>query len=226
MSFKQRLTLPKKLPAAFVPVSEGGKNPCLCKPEGSELPFQNCVFWAWGRWYENTGEAMPTMNAVQYYDWSAGRHKRSAYPSPGALAVWAGGTKGAGHIAVVESVDPQTWAFVTSESGWNNSRAAMWTTSRKYGGRMGQSSAYTFKTFILPDDAPFLNVSLSIGTRGASVRSLQKQLSIAGFLRLSEVDGDYGKITYSAVCGFQCWNGLKVDGIAGPETQAALFKKE
>lgn len=224
MAFKQRLALPKKLPAAFISKAEGGANPCLVKPEGSALPFQNCVFWAWGRWYENTGEELPSMNAALYWEWAEGRLRRSSFPALGALAVWGGGSKGAGHIAVVESVESKTWNFVTSESGWNNSKAAVWTTSRRYGGNMGQSSAYTFKGFILPDFAPQLNVELSLGSKGSAVRTLQQRLAGLGFLRLSEVDGDFGKITYSAVCGFQCWNKLKVDGIAGVETQGAMFK--
>ena len=35
-------------------------------------------------------------------------------------------------------------------------------------------------------------------------------------------DGDFGMHTYNAVRDYQAWNGLKVDGIVGPQTWSSL----
>jgi hypothetical protein len=57
--------------------------------------------------------------------------------------------------------------------------------------------------------------------RGDDVRQLQFALKDAGF-DPGQIDGIYGKKTERAVKRFQKANGLKVDGIAGKKTFAAL----
>ena len=59
------------------------------------------------------------------------------------------------------------------------------------------------------------------GSTGSEVTKIQTRLSNWGYYKGS-IDGDYGYLTYSAVKSFQVKNGLGVDGIAGPETLAAL----
>lgn len=59
------------------------------------------------------------------------------------------------------------------------------------------------------------------GSTGQEVINIQSRLSDWGYYTGS-VDGDYGYLTYQAVRSFQSKNGLSVDGIAGPETLAAL----
>lgn len=59
------------------------------------------------------------------------------------------------------------------------------------------------------------------GSRGDEVYQIQKKLSNWGYYTGS-IDGIYGYKTYSAVKWFQSKNGLKVDGIAGPDTLAAM----
>lgn len=61
---------------------------------------------------------------------------------------------------------------------------------------------------------------MSYGSKGEDVRELQTALKRAGCK--IEVDGHYGNETKYAVCDFQQLKGLPVDGIAGPETLAAL----
>lgn len=61
------------------------------------------------------------------------------------------------------------------------------------------------------------------GDKGDKVKALQTALAERGYLRKSEIDGDFGKITLGAVCAFQLENGLEVDGVAGAKTQAELF---
>jgi len=59
------------------------------------------------------------------------------------------------------------------------------------------------------------------GSRGQEVRDIQARLKNWGYYD-GPVDGIYGQKTYEAVKKFQKKNGLKVDGIAGPETLAAI----
>jgi len=59
------------------------------------------------------------------------------------------------------------------------------------------------------------------GSRGQEVIEIQTRLSRWGYYK-GAIDGIYGYQTYNAVRLFQSKNGLKVDGIAGPETLAAL----
>lgn len=59
------------------------------------------------------------------------------------------------------------------------------------------------------------------GSSGDEVTKIQTKLSAWGYYT-GAVDGLYGYMTYSAVKSFQIKNGLAVDGIAGPETLAAL----
>lgn len=59
------------------------------------------------------------------------------------------------------------------------------------------------------------------GSSGDEVSRIQSKLSAWGYYT-GDIDGLYGYLTYSAVKSFQVKNGLTVDGIAGPETLAAL----
>ena len=55
------------------------------------------------------------------------------------------------------------------------------------------------------------------GSRGQEVISIQRKLKRWGYYK-GNVDGIYGPQTESAVRYFQRKNGLRVDGIAGPQT--------
>ncbi len=61
---------------------------------------------------------------------------------------------------------------------------------------------------------------LKKGMKGAEVVNLQKNLNQLGY-NLG-VDGDFGGKTEAAIIAFQEAHGLKVDGIVGPYTQAAI----
>ena len=65
---------------------------------------------------------------------------------------------------------------------------------------------------------------LKRGSRSDNVRSLQIALIAAGHTII--VDGIFGKATEQAVRAFQARNRLKIDGIAGPQTMAALGHNE
>ncbi|HAN87351.1 MAG: spore cortex-lytic enzyme [Bacillota bacterium] len=59
------------------------------------------------------------------------------------------------------------------------------------------------------------------GSRGTSVRLVQWKLSDWGYYR-GWVDGVFGANTHRAVVAFQRRNGLRVDGLVGPQTWRAL----
>jgi len=59
------------------------------------------------------------------------------------------------------------------------------------------------------------------GSSGDQVNAVQKKLKQWGYYSGS-VTGYYGQETYNAVVYFQRKNGLKVDGVVGPTTAAAL----
>ena len=59
------------------------------------------------------------------------------------------------------------------------------------------------------------------GSSGTVVTQIQKKLAAEGYYTAS-IDGVYGSRTASAVRRYQKDNGLKVDGICGPETLGAL----
>lgn len=148
----------------------------------------------------------------------------SQKPEPGALIIWRkGGTlassDGAGHVAFVYKVDPDGTVY-TSESEYGG-RA--WV-NRSYKPPYYYGTAYTFIGFVLQPRKPTPGGVIKEGDKGDSVRWMQQRLAEKGFLRKTEVDGDFGVITLGAVCAFQLKNGLAVDGVCGPATQAALAK--
>lgn len=64
--------------------------------------------------------------------------------------------------------------------------------------------------------------TLQYGDTGAAVTGLQQALYDKGYLNVSPT-GYYGHLTEDAVIAYQQNNGLRIDGIAGPQTQSALF---
>lgn len=71
--------------------------------------------------------------------------------------------------------------------------------------------------------ASALNPStLTVGSKGETVRQLQQALIDLGFLS-GKADGIFGKLTRAAVIKFQKANNLEADGLAGTKTQSVLF---
>jgi len=60
------------------------------------------------------------------------------------------------------------------------------------------------------------------GTRETDGIWIQQKLADLGYLPQSGVDGVVGYQTQQAVMAFQSWEGLTRDGVAGPQTKAAL----
>ena len=66
--------------------------------------------------------------------------------------------------------------------------------------------------------------ALRKGSKGDEVKKLQQALVSAGYdIGSSGVDGSYGPATQAAITKYQQDNGLTVDGVAGRQTQGALF---
>ncbi|NNG35036.1 L,D-transpeptidase family protein [Nakamurella aerolata] len=66
--------------------------------------------------------------------------------------------------------------------------------------------------------------ALREGSSGPAVKKLQQQLLDLGYWNTG-ADGQYGQTTAQAVMAYQSAAGIDVDGVAGPQTQAALAKK-
>ena len=147
----------------------------------------------------------------------------SKTPEVGALIVWKKGqlteTNTRGHVAFVTKVDADG-TIHTAESEWNG-RA--WV-NRSYRKPYYYADGYTFIGFVLQPRKEVPGGVIEEGDKGESVRWMQKKLAEKGFLRKSEVDGDFGIITLGALLAFQLKNKLEVDGVCGPATQAALSK--
>lgn len=71
--------------------------------------------------------------------------------------------------------------------------------------------------------SPAAGVTMKQGNRGEKVEKLQARLKELGYYN-GAVTGIYDGTTKSAVQAFQKKNGLKSDGIAGSETQKAVFE--
>ncbi len=145
---------------------------------------------------------------------------------PGALIIWQkgatlSGTDGAGHVAFVYKVD-DNGDIHTSESEYGG-RAWVNRTYTKSSGYF-YANGYKLLGFVLQPRKPVPGGVIKEGDKGNKVIWMQQRLSDKGYLRRSEIDGDFGVITLGALLAFQFKNKLTVDGICGPATQAALAK--
>lgn len=96
----------------------------------------------------------------------------------------------------------------------------------------GRYSGMQVRAGVLPPPMPLYQPAadkmptsvLHTGSHSQDVAVLQRRLNRNG-ARL-EVDGDFGPVTLSAFKSYQTAHRLTVDGIAGPQTWASLFKEE
>lgn len=151
--FKQRTSAPSTTDKYWIHTSNGGLNECIeINNSGSCLP--NCVGYAWGRFYEITGNRpkLSRANAENWYGYTSDGYKRSQTPVQGAVICWrkgqaGNGADGAGHVAIVEEVK-SNGDVVTSNSAYGGTRFYMKTVTKSSGYHIG--SAYVFQGFILP----------------------------------------------------------------------------
>ena len=231
--FKPRLSKPESGNKYYNTIANGGYSGAIVgnpTDKGCNV-LANCVGYAAGRFNEIIGKNKFVYfqyppNAEDFYNTAiAAGLKVGTQPKLGAIICWAKGktwcsADGAGHVAVVEEIKSDG-SIITSESGYGCA-SPFWTSHRyKESGNWGQSTAYRFLGFIYqPEDQA--QRCIKKGDKGADVELMQARLHALGYLRKSEIDGDFGVITLGALLAFQFEHDLDVDGICGPKTQAAL----
>ena len=231
--FVPRLTKPEKGNPYYTRRVSGGYSRAI---KGSPTDpdcdvLHNCVGYAYGRFHEIAEDPgmslLDPVNAENLYQ-NARSHglPTGQKPRAGALIVWQkgatlSGSDGAGHVAVVEAVNSDG-SIVTSESGWG-AKLPFWTTKRTNSdGNWNGGTGYMLLGFVYqPDGMP--RQVLRKGDSGDAVIRMQTRLWERGYLRKTEIDGEFGRITLGAVLAFQLESGLETDGICGPLTAAALF---
>lgn len=232
--FKPRLTKPESGNPYYNRLANGGYSGAILgspTDKGCNV-LANCVGYAAGRFNEIIGKGKYVYfqyppDAEDFYDTAiAAGLEVGTKPQLGAIIVWAKGktwtsADGAGHVAVVEEIKSDG-SIITSESGYDCA-SPFWISHRyKESGNWGQSTAYRFLGFIYQPEEQGKERVIKKGDKGADVELMQARLHALGYLRKTEIDGDFGKITLGAVCAFQLENGLDVDGIVGPATKAKL----
>lgn len=232
--FKPRMTKPESGNPYYNKIENGGYSGAILgspTDKGCNV-LANCVGYAAGRFNEIIGQPKFVYfqyppNAEDFYDTAvAAGLKVGSTPQLGAIIVWAKGktwtsADGAGHVAVVEEIKSDG-SIITSESGYGCA-SPFWTSHRyKENGNWGQSTAYRFLGFIYQPEDQTQQRCIKKGDKGADVELMQARLHALGYLRKSEIDGDFGVITLGALLAFQFEHGLDVDGICGPATQAQL----
>ncbi|SQC00317.1 spore-cortex-lytic enzyme precursor [Clostridium tetanomorphum] len=75
--------------------------------------------------------------------------------------------------------------------------------------------------YFIPYNKALNAITYYYGSRGGTVYNIQKRLKNWGYYK-GGIDGIYGYETFTSVKKFQSKNGLKVDGIVGNQTLAAL----
>lgn len=156
--FKQRTEAPAADNPLWISTKHEGLSPCIIrnKDTGSVLP--NCVGYAWGRFYELTGDypLLSTRNAENWWGYTQDGYQRSSTPIPGAVACWEGKGSLAGHVAIVEEVQVNGEITVSAS---NYSGAVWYRQHLKRPYNLG--SNYIFQGFIIPPHYAISNVPLS-----------------------------------------------------------------
>lgn len=235
MAFTPRFEKPSGKNLYYIRKADGGYSPCIAgKPKDSVLTaLANCVGWAVGRFNEIGGygccKYLGSTNAENFVNLAKKQGLTvQQKPTLGGVLVWAKGkvgvsSDGAGHVAIVEQINADG-SVITSESGYNST---IWYSKTRSGANWGQSSAYTYLGCIVnpavKEEVEVIpTATIKKGDSGAAVKWMQTKLVMHGYLRSTEIDGSFGKITLGALLAFQFENGLEVDGMCGPKTKAKL----
>ena len=233
--FKPRMTKPEAGNPYYNRLANGGYSGAILgspTDKGCNV-LANCVGYAAGRFNEILGKGKFVYfqyppNAEDFYDTAiAAGLAVGTKPQLGAIICWAKGktwtsADGAGHVAVVKQIKSDG-SIITSESGYGCTNP-FWTTHRyRENGNWGAGTQYRFLGFIYQPETQAERV-IKKGDKGADVELMQARLAAKGYLRKSEVDGDFGTITLGALLAFQFEHDLDVDGLCGPATKAALTK--
>lgn len=237
MEFTPRLSKPTGKNPYYIRKADGGYSPCIAgKPKDSVLTaLANCVGWAVGRFNEIGGYGycryLGSTNAENFVNLAKSQGLTvQQKPTLGGCMVWAKGkvgvpSDGAGHVAIVEQINADG-SITTSESGYNST---VWYSKKRSGSNWGQNSSYTYLGCIVnpavKEETEMIPTGIiKKGDSGAAVKWMQTRLSEHGYLRKTELDGSFGKITLGALLAFQLEHGLEPDGVCGPKTKEELIK--
>lgn len=225
--FTPRLVRPEAGNKYYIRICSGGYSTAIEGRPTDEAcdVLHNCVGYAVGRFHEIAGrtkfDLIDPVNAENLYE-NAKKHGLQVGQTPklGALIVWQkgptqSGSDGAGHVAVVEEIGIGG-EIRTSESGYGAAKP-FW--CGDYKPPYAYKDGYRLLGFVYQ---PMSGRALRKGDKGAEVELMQSRLCERGYLRKTEIDGSFGRITLGAVLCFQFEHGLAVDGVCGPKTQAAL----
>lgn len=178
----------------------------------------NCTCYAYGRFLEIgklTSCKLSTNNAEEWYLKRTDGYERGQSPKLGAVICWEGKGSRAGHVAVVEQINPDG-SIITSNSGWKSSLFYTQTLKPPY----NLGSNYIFQGFIYN---PYAS-DIPEGT----VAQIQLTLNERYGYNLA-VDNSAGPDTRKHLrmamqheLNIQFNAGLAEDGSFGPATQRAL----
>lgn len=123
------------------------------------------------------------------------------------------------HMGLVCSVNPLQIIHATTPKAKMDTKIGNWS-------HWGRLSAIDYTGETQEPQAPGeAYPTLRKGAKGESVTQLQVLLISAGYpLPKYGADGSFGSETVQAVMDFQRGNGLKADGVCGPDTWEALLK--
>lgn len=193
---------------------------------GYGLP--NCTAYAWGRFYELTGDypKLGTGDAETWYGKADG-YSRGKTPKLGAVICWRKGvvgddSDGAGHVAIVEQINADG-SIVTSNSAWGGSLFYTETLTKESNYSCG--SAYTFQGFIynpidfegagLPNVEPITgNRFLSKAEMENNARYIWNYLGAQGW-SLNAVAGMLGNMQTESTINPGIWESLDSGNTSG-----------
>ena len=173
---------------------------------------------------EGIGQLEPGMAVFKVKPWTSDDSDNRWYgQEPGNVS----------HIGYVASVNPLRIIHASSAAGCvtTDDSIGKW----KYWGLFknvsydfipGEQPATVSTPASMPAESPPVQAvppTLRKGAKGENVRRMQETLVAAGFvLPKYGVDGSFGWETLAALKAYQKSRGLKVDGICGPKTWAAI----
>ncbi len=232
MNFTPQFTIPDEGDPYFNTISNGGFSRAIKgKPtDPKRNVLANCVGLAVGLFHKRANrpqfDLIDPVNAENLFE-NAKKHglKTGSTPKLGALIVWQKGptqssSDGAGHVASVEEIGVGG-EITTAESGYN-AKKPFW--NNHYKPPYNYKEGYTFLGFIYLPEQNIPTKSIRKGDVGDDVIWLQEHLFDKGYLRSTEIDGHFGKITLGGLLAFQFESGLDVDGVCGAATRKALME--
>lgn len=187
------------------------ENPFYNTPN-HQYGLPNCTCYAWGRFWELTGQKPTTLStgdAEQWYGHSD-IYTRSQTPVLGAIICWENTAGSGGHVAVVEEIHSDG-SLTTSNSAYQDTYFYTETVPNTYYKAPVGQSVYAFQGFILPNQYANSAVWHAKNTGGYATSDSEAQdnaimaysvLSQQGWT-LNAIAGLLGNIQYES--GFNPW---------------------